>query len=124
MAAMIGDESDVPPTRNQPPWPYRSSTSNPVFGSATAATSAATRWCRSLPHLVSEKRAVCHCQLPPVNRVLQPPPVAPRASPRASPVALSGPLLFHTVSSWRLPFAFTPHVVPPTAPPYRSVAGE
>src|SRR5689334_8629462 len=40
IAAMIGDDALVPPTTAQSPWTY---TATPVFGSATAATSADVR---------------------------------------------------------------------------------
>ena len=43
MAAVSGDDSDVPPMVIQPPEPYESRMSYPVCGSASADTSAASR---------------------------------------------------------------------------------
>ena len=44
VAATMGDAALVPPSTIQPPSPNESYTARPVFGSATAETSATVRW--------------------------------------------------------------------------------
>src|ERR1035437_5577748 len=97
MAAMIGAETLVPPSTYQLPL---SATATPVFGSATADTSA---WVRKVP----QAPVGCHDGF--VSYAEQPPPVPPRSFPQADSVQ---------------PAAMLPaRLVPPTAVTSGAAAG-
>src|ERR1700678_22589 len=94
--------------------------SQPVYGSATAATSLPSRF---VPQPVAAQFAASCCHGGAVNRVLQPPPLAPSASLSLRPTSSPGPLWFHTVSLERVPFSLSLSEVPPTETTVGSGAG-
>src|SRR4051794_5478179 len=114
---MIGAARLVPPIVHQ--WlplsgpcshsiPVLSCTASPVYGSASAETSATARL---VPHPMAGQPEACSCQEGAPNSSLQPPPPAPNPSrlPAFSPPS------FQTVSPKYAPPVSNSSLVPPTA---------
>src|SRR5690348_16696354 len=81
MLAMIGDETLVPPKTSQPPTPPNVSyTATPVFGSATAETSASARLAQPVLKLAWPESAALNAEQP-LPAPLHPVSVQPRVPP-------------------------------------------